>query len=171
MDGYRVLPMNKAVEEANIIFTSTGCRDVVSADHFQRMKDMTILANLGHFNVEIAVEALEQIAEKKKQVREDVKEYTLPNGNRLYLIAEGRLANLVTLGGHPSEIMDLSFSVQALTAEYLTKNRGTLENKVYDVSETISQDVAKVKLETMNIQIDSLTKQQLHYTQSFKVGT
>lgn len=171
MDGYRVLPMNKAVEEANMIFTSTGCRDVVSADHFQRMKDMTILANLGHFNVEIAVEALEQIAEKKKQVREDVKEYTLPNGNRLYLIAEGRLANLVTLGGHPSEIMDLSFSVQALTAEYLTKNRGTLENKVYDVSETISQDVAKVKLETMNIQIDSLTKQQLHYTQSFKVGT
>ena len=83
----------------------------------------------------------------------------------------GVVANLVTLGGHPSEIMDLSFSVQALTAEYLTKNRGTLENKVYAVSETISQDVAKVKLETMNIQIDSLTKQQLHYTQSFKVGT
>ena len=171
MDGYRVLPMSKAVEEANMIFTSTGCRDVVAAEHFRSMKDMTILANLGHFNVEIAVEALEHIAEKKRRVREDVDEYTLPNGNRLYLIAEGRLANLVTLGGHPSEIMDLSFSVQALTAEYLTKNRGTLENKVYDVSETISHDVARVKLETMNIQIDSLTKQQLHYTQSFKVGT
>jgi adenosylhomocysteinase len=171
MDGYRVLPMSKAVEEANIILTSTGCRDVVAAEHFRRMKDMTILANLGHFNVEIAVEALEHIAEKKRRVREDVDEFTLPNGNRLYLIAEGRLANLVTLGGHPSEIMDLSFSVQALTAEYLTKNRGTLENKVYEVSETISHDVARVKLETMNIQIDSLTKQQLQYTRNFKIGT
>jgi adenosylhomocysteinase len=135
------------------------------------MKDGTILANLGHFNVEIAVDALEQMAEKKRRVREDVDEYTLPNGNRLYLIAEGRLANLVTLGGHPSEIMDLSFSVQALTAEYLTKNHGTLENKVYEVSEAISQNVARVKLETMNIQLDSLTKQQLNYVQSFKVGT
>jgi adenosylhomocysteinase len=171
MDGYRVLPMGKAVKEANMIFTSTGCRDVVATEHFQRMKDGTILANLGHFNVEIAVKALEQMAEKKKRVREDVDEYTLPNGNRLYLIAEGRLANLVTLGGHPSEIMDLSFSVQALTAEYLTKNNGTLENKVYNVSEAISQDVAKMKLETMNIQIDSLTKQQLNYIQSFKAGT
>lgn len=171
MDGYRVLPMSQAIEEANMIFTSTGCRDVVAAKHFRRMKDGTILANLGHFNVEIAVEALEQMAEKKRRVREDVDEYTLPNGNRLYLIAEGRLANLVTLGGHPSEIMDLSFSVQALTAEYLTKNHGTLENKVYEVSEAISHDVARVKLETMNIQIDSLTKQQLNYIQSFKVGT
>ncbi|MCW4037589.1 MAG: adenosylhomocysteinase [Candidatus Bathyarchaeota archaeon] len=171
MDGYRVLPMSQAIEEADMIFTSTGCRDVVAAEHFRKMKDGTILANLGHFNVEVAVDALEQMAEKKRRVREDVDEYTLPNGNRLYLIAEGRLANLVTLGGHPSEIMDLSFSVQALTAEYLTKNHGTLENKVYEVSEAISQDVARVKLETMNIQIDSLTRQQLNYVRSFKVGT
>jgi adenosylhomocysteinase len=168
VDPFKAL---EAIEEANMIFTSTGCRDVVAAEHFQRMKDGTILANLGHFNVEIAVEALEQMAEKKRRVREDVDEYTLPNGNRLYLIAEGRLANLITLGGHPSEIMDLSFSVQALTSEYLTKNHGTLENKVYDVSEEISHDVARVKLETMNIQIDSLTKQQLNYVRSFKVGT
>jgi adenosylhomocysteinase len=135
------------------------------------MKDGVILANLGHFNVEISVEALQQMAIKRKRVRDDVEEYTLPNNHRLYLIAEGRLANLVTLGGHPSEIMDLSFSAQALTSEYLVENRGVLENKVYEVPQEISKDVARVKLETMNIHIDSLTRDQLTYVTSFKTGT
>jgi adenosylhomocysteinase len=171
MDGHRVLPMRQAVEAADVIFTSTGCRDVVAAEHFPQMKDGTILANLGHFNVEIAVEALERLAKNKRRVREDVDEYTLANGHRLYLLAEGRLANLVTLGGHPSEIMDLSFSVQALTAEYVAKTHGAFANKVYDVPEAISQDVARVKLETMNIPIDTLTSPQLHYIRSFHTGT
>lgn len=171
MDGYRVLPMVKAIEEADMVFTSTGCRDIVTKKHFRIMKDCTILANLGHFNVEIAVEDLEEMAVKKRRLREDLDEYTLPNGNRLYLIAEGRLANLVTLGGHPAEIMDLSFSVQALTAEYVTKNHEKFEKRVYEVPREISKDVARVKLETMNIQIDSLTKRQLNYVTSFKLGT
>lgn len=171
MDGYRVLPMMKAVEEADMIFTSTGCRDIVTKEHFSMMKDGTLLANLGHFNVEIVVEDLEKMAVKKRRLREDLDEYTLPNGKRMYLIAEGRLANLVTLGGHPSEIMDLSFSVQALTAEYVTKNHGKLEIGVYEVPEEISKDVASVKLETMGIHIDSLTKRQLDYVTSFKLGT
>lgn len=171
MDGYRVLPMLKAVEEADVVFTSTGCKDIVTTKHFSRMKDGTVLANLGHFNVEIAVTALEALAVTKRRVREDVEEYTLSDGRRLYLIAEGRLANLVTLGGHPAEIMDLSFSVQALTAEYLTKNQGQLGKQVYEVSGAISRDVAGVKLDTMGIQIDALTKDQLAYVSSFTLGT
>lgn len=171
MEGYRVLPMAQAVQEADVILTSTGCRDVVAAEHFPQMKDGTILANLGHFNVEIAVEALDRLATTKRRVREDVDEYTLANGHRLYLLAEGRLANLVTLGGHPAEIMDLSFSVQALTAEYLVKNDRALTPQVYDVPDVISHDVARVKLETMQIQIDTLTPDQLHYIHNFHAGT
>lgn len=171
MDGYRVLPMAEAVKEADMIFTSTSCRDVVTKEHFLKMKDGTILANLGHFNVEISVEALEKLTKKKNMINEYVDEYTLPNGNRLYLLGEGRLANLVTLGGHPSEIMDLSFSVQALAAEYLTANRGKLESRVYEVPGEIDEGVAKVKLETMGIRIDNLTKSQKAYVQSFELGT
>ncbi|MDQ1279600.1 MAG: adenosylhomocysteinase [Thermoproteota archaeon] len=171
MDGYRVLPMIDAVKEADMIFTSTSCKDVVTREHFQKMKDGTILANLGHFNVEISVEELEKLAEKKDFINEYVNEYTLPNGKRLYLIGEGRLANLVTLGGHPSEIMDLSFSVQALAAEYLTLNKGQLENRVYEIPGEIDESVARVKLEMMGINIDALTKSQKAYVQNFDSGT
>ncbi len=171
MDGYRVLPMEKAVLEADMVFTSTGCKDVVVGKHFEKMKDGVILANLGHFNIEISVKDLEKMSSKKKRVREYVDEYTFSDGKRLYLLGEGRLANLVILGGHPSEIMDLSFSVQALTAEFLVTNRGKLENKVYTVPDEIDKKIAKVKLETMNIQIDSLTEDQEAYIKSFEIGT
>ncbi len=171
MDGYRVLPMEKAVLEADMVFTSTGCKDVVVGKHFEKMKDGAILANLGHFNIEISVKDLEKMSSKKKRVREYVDEYTFSDGKRLYLLGEGRLANLVILGGHPSEIMDLSFSVQALTAEFLVTNRGKLENKVYTVPDEIDKEIAKVKLETMNIQIDSLTEDQEAYIKSFEIGT
>jgi adenosylhomocysteinase len=171
MDGYRVLPMEKAVLEADMVFTSTGCKDVVVGKHFEKMKDGVILANLGHFNIEISVKDLEKMSSKKKRIREYVDEYTFSDGKRLYLLGEGRLANLVILGGHPSEIMDLSFSVQALTAEFLVTNRGKLENKVYTVPDEIDKEIAKVKLETMNIQIDSLTDDQEAYIKSFEIGT
>jgi adenosylhomocysteinase len=171
LDGYRVMPMEEAVEEANMVFTSTGCKDVVRGQHFEKMKDGTVMANLGHFNVEISLKDLEDKAVERRRVGEYVDEYTLQNGKRLYLLGEGRLANLVVLGGHPSEIMDLSFSVQALTAEYLAENRGKLEKRVYEVPNEIDEEVAKVKLETMNIRIDCLTENQKAYVKSFDLGT
>jgi len=171
MDGFRVLPMLEAVAEADVVFTSTGCRDVVAAQHFRRMRDGVVLANLGHFNVEIAVAALEALAVAKRRVGADVEEYTLADGRRLYLVAEGRLANLVTLGGHPAEIMDLSFSVQALVAEYLTQHRSELGKRVYEVAGEISRDVARVKLDAMGVRLDSLTKAQVAYVRSFTLGT
>lgn len=171
MDGYRVMPMNEAVKEADMVFTSTGCKDVVTKRHFEKMKDGAILANFGHFNVEISVTDLEELAAEKRRIRSYVDEYRLPNGNRLYLIGEGRLANLVVLGGHPSEIMDLSFSVQALASEYLVKNGRKLRNEVYEIFEQIDEDVARAKLETMSIEIDSLTHEQESYVQDFQLGT
>jgi adenosylhomocysteinase len=171
MDGFRVMPMMEAVSLADMIFTATGCIDVVSREHFLKMKDRTVLANLGHFNVEISVKDLEELAEKKRRIREYVDEYTLANGNHLYLLAEGRLANLVVLGGHPSEIMDLSFSVQALASEYLIRNKGKLEKKVYDVAPDVDLGVARVKLETMGVAIDSLSQAQKTYVEDFEMGT
>jgi len=171
MDGYKVLPMNRAVRDADMVFTATGCTDVVVKHHFEEMKDGTILANLGHFNIEISVRDLEAMAMEKRRVRSYVDEYKLSNGNRLYLLGEGRLANLVILGGHPSEIMDLSFSAQALASEYLVKNRGKLKNRVYEIFERIDEDVAKVKLGTMGIKIDSLSRKQRAYIYDFSLGT
>ncbi len=171
MDGYQVAPMKDAIENADMVFTSTGCRDVVAKDHFLKLKDRALLANLGHFNIEIDVQALNALAIRKKNLKNDVQQYALPNGRTVYLIAEGRLANLVTLGGHPPEIMDLSFSVQALASELLIKDKDTLANQVIHVPEIISQNVAAVKLDTMGIQIDELTADQLHYINSFQIGT
>ncbi len=171
MDGYRVMPMEEAVPLADMIFTATGCTHVVARRHFEQLKDKAILANLGHFNVEIYVKDLEDFAVRKRQVRECVDEYTLSDGRSIYLIGEGRLANLVVLGGHPSEIMDLSFSVQALTSEYLVQNRGKLEKKVYNIASEIDNNVASVKLETMGVKIDRLSERQKAYTEAFDLGT
>jgi len=171
MDGYRVMPMEEAVPLADMIFTATGCTHVVARRHFEQLKDRAILANLGHFNVEIYVKDIEDFAVKKRHVREYVDEYMLPDGRCVYLIGEGRLANLVVLGGHPSEIMDLSFSVQALTSEYLVKNRGKLENKVYNIAPEVDNEVAGVKLETMGVRIDSLSERQRAYMEAFDLGT
>lgn len=171
MDGFQVMPMADAASLADILFTATGCTDVVTKEHFMKMKDGVVLANLGHFNVEISVKELEELAVEKRRIKEYVDEYTLQNGHRLNLLAEGRLANLVVLGGHPSEIMDLSFSVQALASEYLVKNRGKLENKVYDIAPEVDEGVAKVKLETLGIKIDKLSKTQRAYVEGFEMGT
>jgi len=171
MDGYRVMPMDEAAPLADMVFTATGCTHVVTRRHLEVLRDRAILANLGHFNVEIYVKDLENLAVRKRTVRENVGEYTLPNGRIIYLISEGRLANLVVLGGHPSEIMDLSFSVQALTSEYLVKNRGRLENKVYDIAPEVDNGVASVKLETMGVKIDSLSEMQRKYLEGFELGT
>lgn len=171
MDGYQVAPMKKAIKNADMVFTSTGCREVVAKEHFLELKDHALLANLGHFNVEIDVQALNDLAIRKKKLRNDVEQYVLSNNRTVYLIAEGRLANLVTLGGHPPEIMDLSFSVQALASELLVKNKNKLANQVIQVPEEVSQKVAAVKLDTLGIHIDKLTPDQLHYISSFQVGT
>ena len=171
MDGYQVMPMKKAITNADMIFTSTGCRDVVGREHFLELKDHALLANLGHFNVEINAQALNDVAIQKKQLKNDVEQFVLPNGRTVYLIAEGRLANLVTLGGHPPEIMDLSFSVQALASELLVQDKNKLANQVIDVPEAVSRNVAAIKLETMGIHIDNLTTNQLQYIHSFQVGT
>jgi adenosylhomocysteinase len=170
MDGFSVLPMDEAVCAADMIFTSTGCRDVLVKRHFEAMKDGVILANLGHFNVEISVKELEALAVAKKRMNDYVDEYRLAQGQRIYLLAEGRLANLVVLGGHPAEIMDLSFSVQALAAEYLSQS-AKLEPKVYPVPGTIDEDVARVKLATMGVRFDTMTETQRAYTTSFDLGT
>jgi len=154
-----------------MVFTSTGCKDVVVKKHFRQMKDGAVLANFGHFNVEVSVRDLEELAIDKKRIRNFVDEYKLQNGNRLYLIGEGRLANLVVLGGHPSEIMDLSFSVQALTSEYLVANSGKLVGKVYEIFQQIDEKVARSKLETMNVDIDVLTNEQRTYLENFEQGT
>jgi adenosylhomocysteinase len=171
MDGYQVMPMKQAIKNADMIFTSTGCRDVIGKDHFLELKDRALLANLGHFNVEINAQALNDLAIQKKKLKNDVEQFVLPNKRTIYLIAEGRLANLVTLGGHPPEIMDLSFSVQALASELLVKDQNKLANQVIDVPEAVSRDVATIKLETMGIHIDNLTSDQLHYIHSFQIGT
>jgi adenosylhomocysteinase len=171
MDGYQVMPMDEAVERADMVFTSTGCNHVVEKEHFEKMKDGTILANFGHFNVEIAVNDLEAIAIEKRRINEFVDEYILSNDKKLYLLGEGRLANLIVLGGHPSEIMDLSFSVQALASEYIVKHGASLQNKVYEVFDQIDEDVARAKLETMGITIDSWTVEQQSYVEDFELGT
>jgi len=171
MDGFRVMPMDQAAPLGDIFFTATGCLDVVVNEHFLKMKDGAVLANLGHFNVEISVEDLDGIVQKKRRIREYVDEYTLPNGHRLYLLAEGRLANLVVLGGHPSEIMDLSFSVQALASEYLTRNKGKLGSGVYEIAPEVDAGVARVKLETMGVEIDALSASQRSYVEGFDMGT
>lgn len=170
MDGYRVLPMDEAVKDADMVFTATGCKDVVTKKHFEKMKDGVVLANFGHFNIEISVKDLEKLSVEKRRILNYVDEYRLQTGKRLYLIGEGRLANLVVLGGHPSEIMDLSFSVQSLASEYLVTNRD-LKNKVYEVFEQIDDEVAKVKLETMNINIDLLSDEQISYIKDYELGT
>lgn len=171
MDGHMVMPMDEAALHADIIFTATSCIDVVTRRHFEKMKDTAVLANLGHFNVEISVKDLEELAVKKKRLSDFVEEYTLPNGRRLYLLGEGRLANLVVLGGHPSEIMDLSFSVQALASEYLLKNLGKLQKAVYGVEPEVDATVAKAKLETMGVRIDNLDSTQKAYIENFELGT
>lgn len=170
MDGYDVMPMNKAARIGDIFITATGNRDVIRKEHFQLMKDGAILANAGHFNVEVSVKDLEEIAVSKREIRPYVTEYMLPGGKKLYLLAEGRLVNLVAAEGHPSEVMDMSFANQALSIEYLYKNP-RLPIKVHRVPRSIDETVARLKLRAMNIEIDKLTDIQKQYLSSWSLGT
>ena len=163
MDGFTVLPMKEAAQMGDIFVTTTGNTNVIDLRHFALLKDGAILSNAGHFNVEVAMKELEGFAIKKRTVRTNITEYTLPNKKRIYVLGEGRLVNLACADGHPIEIMDLSFALQALSAEYLMKNRKKLEKKVYDVPKEIDIKSAKTMLQSYGIKIDKLTRKQIDY--------
>ncbi|BCU67276.1 S-adenosyl-L-homocysteine hydrolase [Sulfolobales archaeon HS-7] len=169
MDGFDVLPMDKASKIGDLFVTATGNINVIDVEHFRNMKDGAVLANAGHFNVEIDVKGLKEMSKQVSVIRENLEEYMLENGKRIYLLADGRLVNLVGAEGHPSEVMDLSFSNQALSVIYLTNN--SLSNKVINVPEEIDEQVALLKLESMGIEINKMTKEQLNYIKQWKYGT
>ncbi|MCI2414576.1 MAG: adenosylhomocysteinase [Candidatus Aramenus sp.] len=171
MDGFDVMPMKEAAKVGDIFITATGNINVISREHFPLMKSGAILANAGHFNVEIDVKGLKEMAVSSRTIRPYTEEYTLPNGNKLYLLAEGRLVNLAAAEGHPSEVMDLSFSNQALSVKYIVENRGKLERKVYNVPSEIDERVAYLKLKGMGIEIESMTEEQKEYAKQWKYGT
>jgi len=171
MDGFRVMKMREAAKVGDVFVTVTGDKDVITKEHMKLMKDGAVLANAGHFNVEVSVKGLKEISVKKRKVNDCVEEYTLKNGKRLYLLGEGRLVNLACAEGHPSEVMDMSFADQALVAEWLVRNRGKLEPKVYDVPKEIDEEVASLKLKSMGVEIDELTEEQKKYLESWKEGT
>ena len=171
MDGYQVMPLIKACEIGEVFITTTGNMNIIDKAHISRMKDGAILANSGHFNVEINIPALESLAKSKKRMRSSVDEYALGGGRRIYLLGEGRLINLAAAEGHPASVMDMSFANQALCLEYLTRMKGKLEPAVYSVPEKIDQEVGRLKLASMNITIDSLTREQKKYLQSWEEGT
>ncbi len=171
MDGYPVMTLSETLSQGDVFVTSTGNRWVIDRQHFELMKDGAILANAGHFNVEINLEGLEALATKKRKIRENMEEYTLEDGRRINLLATGRLVNLAAAEGHPSMVMDMSFANQALSCEYLIREGKTLENKVYQVPQNIDQKVAELKLRSMEIKIDKLTPEQRKYLSSWKMGT
>jgi len=171
MDGYPVMPLSETLSQGDVFVTSTGDRWVIDRQHFELMKDGAILANAGHFNVEINLEGLEALATKKRKIRENIEEYTLEDGRRINLLGEGRLVNLAAAEGHPSMVMDMSFANQALSCEYLVREGKTLENKVYRVPQNIDQKIAELKLRSMGIKIDKLTPEQRKYLSSWKMGT
>ncbi|MBL7062483.1 MAG: adenosylhomocysteinase [Dehalococcoidia bacterium] len=171
MDGYQVMPLIEAAKIGDIFITATGNMHVIDKAHFSVMKDGAILANSGHFNVEINIPALEALAKAKRQVRSFVDEYTLADGRRLHLLGEGRLINLAAAEGHPASVMDMSFANQALCLEHLVKTKGQLQPKVYPVPEEIDNEIGRLKLKAMNIAIDSLTQEQKKYLESWESGT
>jgi len=171
MDGFEVLPLERAAEVGDIFCTATGDKHVIAREHMERMKDGAILANTGHFNVEIEIPALRDMAAETKKAREFVEEFTLADGRRLYLVADGRLVNLSAAEGHPALVMDMSFANQALATEYAVANAASLENKVYPVPVEIDEEIARLKLATMGVTIDELTAEQSRYLASWDEGT
>jgi adenosylhomocysteinase len=171
MDGFEVMPMARAAEVGDIFCTATGDKGVVTRAHMERMKDGAILANTGHFNVEIEIPALRDLAVETRAAREFVDEFTLADGRRLYLLGDGRLINLAAAEGHPATVMDMSFANQALSAEWVVSNGASLERKVYDVPREIDDEIARLKLATMGISIDELTEEQAKYLASWDEGT
>jgi adenosylhomocysteinase len=171
MDGYEVLPMEEAAAVGDIFCTATGDKSVIRLEHMERMKDGAILANTGHFNVEIDIPALRSLAVETREAREFVEEFVLPDGRRIYLLADGRLVNLSAAEGHPAQVMDMSFANQALSVEWAVANAATLERKVYPVPEEIDREIARLKLETLGVRIDRLTEEQERYLASWDQGT
>src|SRR5215218_603027 len=171
MDGFEVMSMAEAAEIGDIFCTATGDKSVITRDHIMRMKDGAILANTGHFNVEIEIPALRQLANEVREAREFVEEFVLEDGRRVYLLGDGRLINLAAAEGHPALVMDMSFANQALAAEYAVDHAAELERKVYPVPEEIDREIARLKLETMGITIDQLTEEQAKYLASWNEGT
>jgi adenosylhomocysteinase len=171
MDGYRVLPMAEAAKVGDFFVTLTGNTDVIREEHFPLMKDGAILANSGHFNVELELDALEKISAKKCMVREGIEEYTLLSGVRINVLGEGRLINLAAAEGHPSSVMDMSFANQALAAEHLVKHRNSLAKGVFPVPEEIDRRIAELKLHALGITVDTLTEKQREYLASWESGT
>ncbi len=171
MDGFQVMPLIEAAKVGDIFITIAGNKNVIDEAHFQVMKDGAILANSGHFNVEINIPALESLSNGKQQIRPFVEGYNLKDGRSLYLLGEGRLINLAAAEGHPASVMDMSFANQALCMEYIVKHRGELKTKVYPVPEEIDKQVARLKLGSMGIDIDKLTPEQEKYLSSWQEGT
>ena len=163
MDGYEVMPMSEAAKLGDIFCTVTGCSGVITDEHFHLMKDGAILSNAGHFDVEVDMAGLEKLAVRKYEARHNIQGYVLPNGKTLFTIAEGRLVNLAAADGHPAEIMDMSFAVQALSAEYLVQKRGELPNTVISFPRELDEAVAARKLRSMGVSIDTLSKEQREY--------
>jgi len=171
MDGYRVMPMREAAKIGDLFITATGDISVIRGEHFKLMKDGAILANTGHFNVEINVKELEQLAVEKHPIKDNVDEYRLEDGRKLYLLSEGRIVNLAAAYGHPPEVMDMSFSNQALCVRYIIENHEQLDKEVYPVPAAIDEEVAKLKLKSMDIEIEELTPEQHKYLESWELGT
>lgn len=171
MDGYRVMPMQEAAPIGDVFITVTGDLNVVDKHHFEVMKDGALVGNSGHFNVEINIPALEAMAEGKRLVRPFVEAYDLPDGRSIHILGDGRLLNLAAAEGHPASVMDMSFANQALGAEYMLKNADKLQKRVYNVPEEIDREIARLKLQSMGVQIDTLTEEQVKYLNSWEEGT
>jgi adenosylhomocysteinase len=171
MDGFRVMPMDEAAKIGDIFVTVTGDLNVIDRHHFEAMKNGAIVANSGHFNVEINIPALEEMASDKRQVRPFVEQYTLPDGRSINMLGEGRLINLAAAEGHPASVMDMSFANQALGVEYMVKNADKMEKKVYGIPDEIDREIARLKLAAMGVEIDTLTPEQVKYLNSWEEGT
>jgi adenosylhomocysteinase len=171
MDGYEVLSMAEAAAVGDIFCTATGDKHVIAREHIQAMKDGAILCNTGHFNVEIDIPALRSLAVETREARQFVEEFTLEDGRRVYLLADGRLVNISAAEGHPAIVMDMSFANQALSTEYAVQHAATLERKVYPVPREIDEEIARLKLATMGVAIDQLTEEQAKYLASWDEGT
>jgi adenosylhomocysteinase len=171
LEGFRVVEMDDAAKIGDIFITATGMKDIIVKRHFENMKDGAIVCNTGHYDCEVNIKDLEAISTSKREIRTSNEEYTLKNGNKVYLLAQGRLVNLAAAEGHPSEVMDMSFANQFLSMIWLAKNGHTLDNNVYDVTEEQDQEVAALKLKTQNITIDKLTEEQVKYLTDYSCGT
>lgn len=171
MDGYQVMPLAQAAPIGDIFVTATGDINVIDRAHFERMKDGAMVANSGHFNVEINIPALEEMAASVARIRSFIDQYTLPDGRRISVLGEGRLINLAAAEGHPSAVMDMSFANQALAAEYMVANHRQFAKEVYAVPEDIDQGIARLKLQAMGVAIDVLTEEQKEYLASWESGT